>query len=111
MHFSTRTIILIALGVLFVAYILFQARFVLLGPGISIESHQNGQIVETAAITLSGTAKNAAWLSLNGRQIFTDEKGFWSEKLILSEGVSIMTLRVRDRFGREKTESVSLVRP
>jgi hypothetical protein len=109
MSFSTRHAALLAVGIVFAVYCLFQARFILLGPSIDIASHQDGAVVLEPSLTLSGTARNAAWLSLNGRQIYTDEKGFWSEKLILAEGLSIMTVRVRDRFGREASESVRLV--
>jgi hypothetical protein len=109
MSLSTRHAALLFVGMLFAAYCLYQARFIILGPRIDITSHQDGAIVQEPSITLSGKARNAAWLSLNGRQIYTDEKGLWSEKLILAEGVSIMTLRVRDRFGREASDSVSLV--
>lgn len=97
------------IGVLFALYCLFQARYLILGPGISIESHIDGAEVTEPVITLTGTARNAAWISLNGRQIFTNEKGHWSEKLILAKGLSIMTLNVRDRFGREESESIRII--
>jgi hypothetical protein len=107
---SPRQSLLFIVGVLFLAYVLFQGRYLILGPGIKITSHEDGAIATTSAITLSGTARNAAWLTLNSRQIFTDEKGAWKEKLILSEGQSIITVRVRDRFGREAEESLRLLR-
>lgn len=107
---SPRHSILLAIGVIFVAYVLFQARYLILGPGIKVTSHQDGSVATTSVITLSGTARNAAWLTLNNRQIFTDEKGVWREKLILSEGQSIISLRVRDRFGRNAGESLRLLR-
>jgi hypothetical protein len=106
---SVRQTSLIILGILFAAYCLFQARFLILGPQVTITSHEDGAVATEPAVTLSGNARNAAWLSLNDRQIFTDEEGRWSEKLILSPGLSIMTLRVRDRFGRERVSSVRLV--
>jgi len=106
---TTRHTILLILGVLFTIYCLFQARFLILGPGVAIESPGDGFVANSSLIMLSGTARNAAWLSLNDRQIYTNEEGQWSEKLILSEGLSIMTVRVRDRFGREAEDSVRLI--
>lgn len=108
-NLSVRHTALVILGILFALYCLFQARFIILGPQVTVTSHEDGVALHEPAVTLSGTARNAAWISLNDRQIFSDEKGHWSEKLILSHGLSIMTLRVRDRFGREKVESVRLV--
>lgn len=94
--------------ILLFAYAFYQGRFLILGPAISITSHENGAVVEESIVTIEGRAKNVAWISLNDNQIFTDEEGFWSEKLILSPGTSIMTLKARDRFGREKTRSLTL---
>lgn len=108
-HFSSRNWLIILLAILFVAYCLFQARFLILGPQVWIEAPKDGATVSEPVITLSGRAKNAAWISLNGRQIYTDDIGLWSEKLILAQGLSIMSVTVRDRFGREKTESVRII--
>ncbi len=108
-HFSTKHWLLISLGVLFLLYCLFQARFLILGPQVWITSPLDGEVASAKVLTASGQAKNVAWMSLNGRQIFTDSEGRWSEKLIVSEGVSIMTLVVRDRFGREREESVRVI--
>jgi hypothetical protein len=106
---SSRHWLLVALGVVFVGYCLFQARFLILGPGISIETPVDGTVVSSPLVEISGRARNAAWLSLNGEQIFTNEKGFWEEKLIVSKGTSIITVRVRDRFGREAEEQVRII--
>ena len=106
--FSPRRWLLTLLGVLFVGYVLFQARFLILGPQVWIETPQDGQALSSRVVIVSGEARNAAWISLNGSQIFTDEKGFWSEKLIAPEGTSIMTVRVRDRFGREREAMITI---
>ena len=60
-------------------------------------------------INLSGRARDAAWLTLNGDQIFTDKEGFWQETLIVSRGMSIMTVTAKDRFGREKSTSIRII--
>lgn len=91
---------LILLGVCFAAYVLFQARFLVFGPTISIDSPPDGTVVTEPVVTITGSTRNAAWLSLNGRQIYTDSQGHWEEELLLSSGTSIMTASVKDRFGR-----------
>jgi len=92
---------LIVLFVLLVAYSLYQTRFLILGPQLWIISPLNGQTVEDSVVVIEGRAKNIAFISLNDHQIFTDEVGNWSETLIVSSGISIMTVTARDRFGRE----------
>src|SRR3989338_8394513 len=100
---------LIILFLLLIAYSLYQARALLVGPQIWIENPQDGDTVENPLVIVEGQSKNIAWISLNDRQIFTNEKGEWSEKLLVSPGLSIMTVKARDRFGRETTRSVQIV--
>ena len=98
----------IILFILLSAYAIYQARAMLAGPEIIITNIHDGQVMDSPLLTIEGVAKNIAWINLNGRQIFTDENGIWSEKLIVSPGLSIMTLKARDRFGHEPTTFVIL---
>jgi hypothetical protein len=97
------------LFLLFIAYSLFQGRFVILGPSIHITSPKDGARLDTQVYTLTGVAKNIAYISLNDRQIFVDPEGNFSEKLIAARGLSIITVRARDRFGRQKEQTVRVV--
>jgi len=106
---SPKQMIFGCLGLLLVLYILFQARFLILGPQVSIHTPEDAQMVDDPLLTISGKASNIAWISLNDRQIYVDEEGFFSEKLLLSPGTSIITVNVRDRFGREHEESVRVI--
>ncbi len=104
-----RHAVFIIISILLIVYSLYQARALLVGPQVWIESPQDGETVENPLVVIAGQAKNVAWISLNDRQIFTDENGRWSEKLVVSKGISIMTVRARDRFGRETEERVRII--
>ena len=106
-----KSALIITLFLLLITYSLFQARFLILGPQVWITSPRDGSVVENPLIIIEGRAKNAAWISLNDRQIFTNENGVWEEKLLVSDGPSIMTVKARDRFGRETEKSVQIVLP
>jgi hypothetical protein len=101
-EFRTVLIICSSVALLFIVagYILFQARFLVAGPQITLLGEPGVQH-NTRTITLSGTAENITHLWLNDRQIFTDEGGYFSEALVLENGYTIATLKARDRFGRE----------
>lgn len=107
--FRPRYAVLVIFFLLVVLYTLYQARALILGPRISIENPIDGATVNSPVVTIEGWARDTAWLNLNGRQIFTDESGSWSEKLIVQEGVSIMTVHAQDRFGRETEERLHIV--
>lgn len=86
----------------------FQARNLLEGPRIALHSP-----TETAhheqMITVTGDTENIVALSLNGKSIFTDETGQFTEKLVLEQGYTIMTLTATDRYGRETRVSRPLI--
>lgn len=91
--------------IIILSYALFQARNIILGPVIKIETPENGTSLDYSLVNIKGTAKNISLISMNDRQIFIDEHGEFSEKLLLSYGYNIITIKARDRFGR-KTEKV-----
>ena len=97
------------LFLLLVAYILFQGRFIILGPSIHITYPADGTRLDSQVYTVTGVATNIAYISLNDRQIFVDQKGNFSEKLIAPRGLSIIMVRARDRFGRQKEQTVRVV--
>jgi hypothetical protein len=109
---TARTILytsLITLGITgFVGYVLFQARFMIQGPQIHITTpiptSSNERIV-----TVAGNARNITKITLNGRQIFTDEYGQFEEALVLENGYTIATIAAVDRYGRETSVAQPVV--
>lgn len=81
-------------------YAYFQASAFLSGPEIEFISPSTEDVVTEPSITVRGTAERIAFLELNGRPIFINEKGVFEEDLILSPGINIIELKAEDRFGR-----------
>jgi len=99
--------------ILFIAVICLysysRARNVIFGPEISIISPVDGEVFENDLVILSGEIKNAAFITLNGRKIFVDEKNLFQEKLLLHYGYNIIEIEVVDRFNQKKKEELHLV--
>lgn len=106
MHESVpfRTVVkvgLLAIGFLFVAiYVLFQARFLIIGPQIVVLDEPD-QLQNERQVFLTGEAFNISHLWLNDRPIYTDATGNFKEALVLENGYTVATLRAEDRYGRE----------
>ena len=100
--FILKLIFVLMLGVCILAYVLFQARNLLLGPSITL-SHEISPIQHERTILLEGTTKNIVSMYMNGKEIHTDEKGVFSQRLVLENGYTIMTLHAQDRYGRTST--------
>ena len=96
--------------VLFIAgYAYFRSENLLKGPAITIESPVTGLTVENDQVAVTGEVKRISSLFMNGRQIFTDESGRFSESLLLAYGYNIIELKAQDKFGRGVTKTIELV--
>ncbi len=70
------------------------------GPHITIASPQDGQVISDSFFFIEGTIQRAGHITLNGRQIYTNEMGELREAVSLAEGLNIFEIVATDRFGR-----------
>ncbi len=96
------------LSLLMLAFRLFQARFLLTGPQITITEAPEGP-QNVREVTIAGNAHNISHLWLNDRPIYTDAKGNFREEIVLENGYTIATLRAEDRYGRTTKVTYPLV--
>lgn len=92
-----------------VLYGYLQSREYLRGPVIAIDEPVNGSTSTTSLVAIIGHARNVSFLTLNGRQIFTDERGHFRESLLLQDDYNILTLEASDRFGHRVEKRLELV--
>ena len=112
-RYKTRKNIRIFFIILFLVVVLgytgYEIQRVVLGPIIRVDSPKNGAIVSTSSIEIRGVAKNIQDISLDGRKIFIDEKGNFSEELLMSPGYNVITLDASDKFGRQTEKTLEIV--
>lgn len=89
----------VAIVLLVFFYVLFQARNFIQGPELTLIENPE-QIQHERRIILHGTAHNVVKLTLNGKEIHTDEHGSFTHTLVLENSYTIMSLNAQDRFGR-----------
>ena len=97
-----RLLRLLLIGVIIsavVAYALYQARFLLQGPQITL-TDEPAVVQDNRTINLTGTTANITAIYLQGRPIVTDEYGTFREQLVLENGYTVVRLEARDRYGR-----------
>ena len=70
----------------------------------TLESQNNSSLT-----TIKGTAPKATYLSLNGREIFIDKSGNFSESIVVLPGFSVVTLNARDKFGKTAEKKFEVV--
>jgi hypothetical protein len=107
-RFYLRITLIVVAFVLIVGYSYFRAENLLTGPRLEILEPKNGTTLKTPEIVLKGEAKNISFLTLNGRQIYTDSAGNFSRELLLSGGYNIITVVAKDKFNRVVQKSIQL---
>jgi hypothetical protein len=76
--------------------------------GVKIEASLEKENYSSLA-TVKGTAQGAIHITLNGREIFIDKNGNFSESIVILPGFSIITLNARDKFGKTAEKKFELV--
>lgn len=105
-----RTILISALFIAVIGYTGIEARALIEGPTISVDSIRDGAVLDSSLIKISGTSSHIASMTLNGRTILTDTEGNFSEELLLPLGYTILSIHAADRFGRTKQTYLHLFR-
>ena len=95
------------LFLLVLCYALFEARWMIIGPVITITSDTSA--TSSQVIILTGTALHSSTFSINGLPIPTTQDGRFGEIYALSPGVNFFFLDARDRYGRSRHMSVTIV--
>jgi len=93
---------------LIVGYGLFEARKLIEGPVIVIDSPTDGSATSSTGLVIAGSAQNIAFLTINDKPAFTDESGHFQELISPPPGVTVLTVAAVDRFGRRTSRSVEV---
>ena len=91
-----------------ISYGLFEARKIIGGPSITIDSPLEGSSVSATAITIAGVAHNISFLTINDAPAFTDKNGRFTEQLSPPPGYAIFTVAATDRFGRRASAEIHI---
>jgi hypothetical protein len=92
------------------SYTYYKTRDLLRGVVLSVNGITDGETFTEPEVSLTGSAKNALMLSINGREIFIDRNANFSENLLLLPGYNIVAIKAEDKFGKkaEKDYQVTL---
>lgn len=105
---SIKTYIRLGLIIGFFAFMIalafFQTKALSEGVTLKISGLQNGEMTDQGIVSLSGSAKHAKHLIINGREVVVNQENNFTEELVLSPGYNIVTVEAEDRYAK-KTEA------
>lgn len=76
--------------------------------GVKIEASIDKE-GDSSMVFIKGNAKNAIYLSLNGREIFIEKDGAFREPIALLPGFGVVTLTAQDKFGKSAEKKFEVV--
>ncbi len=101
--------VLVAFFLLIITYTLFGSRDLIYGVKIRNVNIVDGAKVTGSIIEVKGNAQNATNLTLNGREISINEKGYFYETIALLPGYNIINIRAQDKFGYSDEKNYQLM--
>jgi hypothetical protein len=102
-----RRALFILAALVLIGYGAFEARRLVEGPEIVIDSPVDGSATSTTVVTVSGTAQNIAFLTINDAPSYTDEQGKFVYRFAPPAGYTAVTVAATDRFGRRASKTIS----
>ena len=94
MNHNLKKILKIALPVflftVILSYTYYKTKDLLKGVVLEINGFKDGQTFAEPLLALSGLARNATRMTINGREIFIDKNANFEEKLLLLPGYNIL---------------------
>lgn len=102
----------IALSVFFLfilGFAFFGSHNLVFGVKIKGVNIENGATVTESVEHISGNAKNAVMLTLNGREVSIDKEGNFNEAVALSPGYNIVSIEAKDKFGSSDHKDYQLI--
>jgi len=94
---------------LIILYAFFRSKDLIFGVKIRNINIKNDMTVTSNILEITGVAKNAIFLSLDGREISVDQKGDFDETIALLPGYNIINIKAKDKFGNVDEKNYQLI--
>ncbi len=95
--------------ILIIIYAIFISKNLIFGIKITEVNLSDGAVFTDNIVKLTGNARNAIKLTLNGREISIDQAGNFNETIALLPGYNIVTIKAQDKFGYEDEKNYKLI--
>ena len=96
--------------ILIIIYAFFRSHDLIFGVKIKNVNIIDGTKVADAVLKITGNAKNATNLTLNGREISIDEAGNFNETIALLSGDNIINIKAQDKFGYSDEKNYHIIK-
>ncbi len=103
---SAILVVLVFVGLFFYLYQKMD-KFVAV-PELIVLNPENDSVIEQSQVFVKGKTDGGNEVFINNQPVTVDEKGFFSQQVILKNGVNVIVVKSVNRFGKETAKTVSV---
>ena len=92
-----------------VVFVFFNSKDLIFGVKIKNVNLQNNLKVSDSIFEITGNAKNAVKLTLDGREISVDQKGNFDETIAFLSGYNLVEITAQDKFGHVDEKNYKVI--
>ncbi|MEK7160238.1 MAG: helix-turn-helix domain-containing protein [Patescibacteria group bacterium] len=93
---------------IFLSYILFQYRYAVINPPLSITSPKNLSQISSSQITIFGKTDSNATVYVNSNAVSVDESGNFQKVIFVFPGKVTITVKAVNKFLKETTKKIEV---
>lgn len=104
-------IVIIAIFFLFIIIFgFYRSKDLIFGVKIRNVNIINGSTTTADTLNITGNARNAIKISINGREISVNNQGDFDETIALLSGYNIINIKAEDKFGASDEKNYQLIK-
>ena len=102
-----------ALFLFIIVFAFFRSKDLIFGVKIRNLNLVNGEKFTGSILPITGNARNAVEITIDGREISVDQSGNFNETIVLLSGYNVVDIYAKDKFGHndEKVYKLMYVSP
>src|SRR3989344_6979031 len=93
--------VLAGLFLILMVYILFQYRYAIINPPVTLDSPQDNVVIQSRRVVVSGKTDPNATVYVNEDTVALEEDGTFRKVITVFSGKNTITVKAVNRFGRE----------
>lgn len=96
-----KNLIIMVIAIIFFTYLFQSYKMINTPPYLTIANPQDNLITDKREINFIGQTEKEAQVTINGIAVLSSKEGFFNEKINLKNGINIITISAKKKYGQE----------
>lgn len=103
----TTLVVIVVVGIM--SYIWFQVKSFAAAPSLEVSNPNEQIVISMDNIEVSGNTDPSVELSINGRAVGIDEKGYFSQNVELMKGINTVEIKALNKAKKETIKNIKVL--